>query len=324
MKLMIMSVLVLSAALLSSCSLMNMKFFDSFSLDGKLAEYADALPNEASDIQDAQNIQSIPDTNILSKKVSDESKREDTVISGDAAKEEETVNEEKSLDRYEEKAPEEQNIPANEEAEEQDVPANEEAVTVYENLITKMSDEKRMNVNLFLSNLSEASYNPASDYYGENEKMIAFAYSHAKVNWRKILVHDGNDVGLSAGNVDTILERFFGRTVPHETPKDSKHWTYRNGYFFVPAADGESYPFFTVVTNMTKRSDGNYDVDFNIYRDPEIGGGSIITDKSVYYLTDNQAAARYEYHAVGKAVLKDKVYNGSDSYEVVSYSVDYN
>lgn len=254
-------------------------------------------------------------------------KEEEKKVADETSKDTDTKNEDVAVATDEVKndvkndAPDTTNEKADEVEDSQN--ADDKAADAADNLILKMSDEKRMNVNLFLSNLSETFYDPDTDYYGENENLIRFAYLHAKLNWSKILVNDGDDEGLSAANVDTILERFFGHTVPHETPKNSRRWTYRNGHFFAPAADGAPYPDFTVVTSMTKRSDGYYDVGFNIYRDPSIVAGGSISDNSVYYLTDKQAAAKFEHCAEGKAVLKDKVYKGSDSYEVVSYSVDY-
>ncbi len=201
-----------------------------------------------------------------------------------------------------------------------------ESVPVYEelpveNLVDSMSDEERMDVSIFLSNLSEAGFTFDSDKYGEAENLINFAYIHAIINSYSMIIVDGEYEGLSAANVDNILDRFFGYTVPHKTPENSKRWIYRNGKFLVPAAAGASFADFSIVTGMTKRDDGNFDVKFNVYTDPTIGGGNIITDKSIYYLTADEASERFKYCYSGKAVLKVKKRNGKDAYEIVSYTI---
>ncbi|MBE6705547.1 MAG: hypothetical protein E7583_09805 [Ruminococcaceae bacterium] len=233
-----------------------------------------------------------------------------------------------------ENAEEDKDIPTEDHFEEKDEAENEEKKEYKEekeavpkktpegNLVDSMSDEERMNVSIFLSNLSEAEFTFDSDIYGETENLINFAYIHANINSQSMIITDGEYEGLSAANVDNILDRFFGYTVPHKTPENSKRWIYRNGNFLVPAAAGASFADFSIVTGMTKRDDGNFNVRFNVYTDPTIGGGNFITDKNIYYLTDSEAAERFEYSHSGRAVLRVKKRNGKDAYEIVSYTLD--
>ena len=75
---------------------------------------------------------------------------------------------------------------------------------------------------------------------------------------------------------------------------------------------------------MTRGQDGNFDVTFNIYSDPSLSEGDVISDKTVFSLTDSEAASKYKYGGYGYAVLKEKVYNGENTYELVLYDVNHN
>ncbi len=202
-------------------------------------------------------------------------------------------------------------------------PMQKEEPAVPENQLKTMTAEQRREVNLFLSNFSEAYYNPNGGYYGEEEAKISFAHIHAGINLGDVTLFDGEYMGISADKVDEILTRFFGSSVPHRTPENGKYWFYDDGKFMMPAASGESYADFSIATEMRARADGNFDVSFNIYADPTVTGGDIISDKSVYSLTDAEAAAKYHFQGSGTAVLKPKTHNGSDTYELVSYSPVY-
>ena len=189
-------------------------------------------------------------------------------------------------------------------------------------VLPSMSAAEKREINIFLSNFSEAFYDPDDSYYtNPDEQKISFAYIHAKLNSPKKILWEGSYYGISAENVDAILYRFFGETVPHKTPSGSKWWKYQNGKFLMPAADGESYPDFSIATNMLVNADGTYTVAFNVYSDDSVTGGDRLTDKTVYSLTDAEAAKKYTLTGYGTAVVKAKVYNGANTYELVSYEV---
>ena len=124
-------------------------------------------------------------------------------------------------------------------------------------------------------------------------------------------------MGLSASAVDYILNRFFGYTVPHKTPINSNEWKYRNGEFIARAASGGPEPDFTIATKMIKCSDGNYEVKFNVYHD---GIGRAV---DIYALSVSEVESWCEHVGYGTAILRNKVFNGKNTYELVSYDVDY-
>lgn len=191
-------------------------------------------------------------------------------------------------------------------------------------VLDSMSAAEKREINLFLSNFSEAYYDPDDNYYTSSaEQKINFAYLHAKINSPSYVIYENGYSGISAANVDKILYRFFGSTVSHTTPANSKWWRYKNGNFLIPSADGESYPDFSIATSMIANGNGTYTVEFNIYADPSVSGGDSISNSSVYSLTPSQATASYDYVTYGTAVVKPKVYNGNNTYELVDYNVNY-
>lgn len=304
MKLWKIAAIALSAVLLTSC----------MGIEEMIQRKKSEAEKLVSDNYTTVNTQHETDSSDVSHDIHDaveeEQQSENTELPAEEAQEE----------KHEVKNEDNEDIEDNEEHIEESEPVREELPV--ENLVDSMSDEERMNVSIFLSNLSEAEFTFDSDIYGETENLINFAYIHASINSQSMIITDGEYEGLSAANVDNILDRFFGYTVPHKTPENSKRWIYRNGYFLVPAAAGASFADFSIVTGMTKRDGGNFDVTFNVYTDPTIGGGNFITDKNIYYLTDSEAAERFEYSHSGRAVLRVKKRNGKDAYEIVSYTLD--
>ena len=190
-----------------------------------------------------------------------------------------------------------------------------------ENLLDTMDADAKREINVFLSNFSETGYG----YYISNEieEKISFAFNHNIINNYENfkVIYENGMIGISAELVDATLERFFGESIPHQTPQNSEYWIYDNGNFMMPAADGETYSQFSVATEAVSNSDGTLTVEFNVYYDP-----SRVHDEpnsEWYSMTNEEAAGAYQYQYSGTAVLRPKkVYNGNDSYEIVTYKVN--
>ena len=231
------------------------------------------------------------------------------VLPGDEKVAEETVTEEKIS---EEPALEESKTEAETPNYEIPAPPKNNTATNME-ILSTMSSEERREVNIFLSNFSEAYYNP-SNGTGTAAEKISFAFIHALINSNNMIIYDDSMMGISAANVDSLLVRFFGSSVPHA---NAGEWIYRNGYFLCTAGWGESYAFFTVANSVVSLGNGTYEVGFyKFYYDTPEG---VVTDKSVYYLSASDALGMYRKVGQGRAVLRSKEYNGKKTYELVSY-----
>ena len=183
------------------------------------------------------------------------------------------------------------------------------------NLLETMSHGEKTELNQFLSNFSEAYYNDAI-YYSEDEGKISFAFIHSALNRKNTTIkYEGSYEGISAQEVDTILNRFFGKSVPHKTPENNLYITYKDGYFWKMAGDGETYSFFSIATDLREHTDGNFIAKFSVFHDGENPHDML---QSWYSLTYDEAEndPRYSHSYDGEAILKKK--NGT--YEVVSYN----
>lgn len=184
-----------------------------------------------------------------------------------------------------------------------------------DSVFASLSEPQRIEVNKFLSNFTEAMCDSSVNY--DADRKVSFAYIHCLVNggYENALV-SGAKMGISAKTVDMILERFFGESIPHETPANG-YWEYENGNFVMPSASGETYAYFAVATDMTDNGNGTYTVKFNEYHDPE----SIHEEpKSYWYECDaDQASSRYKYLGSYEAIVKPKTVNGSATYEMVEF-----
>ena len=182
-----------------------------------------------------------------------------------------------------------------------------------------MSAAERKEVNMFLSNFSEAGYKGTQGGVSANADKISFAFCHLEINENDKVIYNDLQMGISAKDVDRVLERFFGESVPHETPDGSK-WIYDDGYFMMGAASGESRAYFSVATYMKDNKDGTYNVDFNIYHDSK--NPHDYPNNSWYSLKDSEAKSKYKKTGTGSAVLEQKKHNGTNTYQIVFYKAN--
>lgn len=184
-------------------------------------------------------------------------------------------------------------------------------------LLEVMSCSERTEVNKFLSNFSEAFYECSNN---EAEDKILFAYTHAAINMTPSPIEFTDyGFGIKAETVDQILTRFFGRSVPHETPAGSLYVNYVDGYFITPGGNEESNAYFSVATNMRKYSDNKYIVDFSVFHDDNNAYTTLDNWYSLSY-DDVLLNPQYNHRYDGEAIIRAK----GDTYELVSYKTYYN
>ncbi len=141
----------------------------------------------------------------------------------------------------------------------------ESAVTVE---ITKEMQKK---LNTFLSNFAE-------------QNMEKFDYGHplpaelAEFAYRWTYINKNNEIGITTDGyytigldkVKSIVNRYMDVTLTDEDLY-SGDWSgeyqgfVRDDKYFVPAADGETFTTFAVVTSLTEESADNYKAQFDVY-----------------------------------------------------------
>lgn len=110
----------------------------------------------------------------------------------------------------------------------------------------KLSQREIKLLNTFLSNFSEVSMEP---FTGENLKdkdLIRFGVEHNYRNNAKLFVKSGseNQVKIKESYIDESVKKFFGRKIKkHQSAEGIE---YKNGWYFIPEASGESFSFSQV------------------------------------------------------------------------------
>ena len=191
------------------------------------------------------------------------------------------------------------------------------------------SYEQRKNLNIFLSNFSEVFFR-SFDRNGtiDEASLVDFAFLHNKINsFGRDRIESRQRNGeyyytISTADVDNCLDRFFGVGVPHQ---DFDYYNFHvyceDGYYYFPAADGESYNNFTIASEVI-RDGGVLRVKFDVYGlDLETYWYEDGIDEKYYAMTAAEAASNglLEHRGSGEAVLENYTLDGSATYRLISY-----
>ena len=200
----------------------------------------------------------------------------------------------------------------------------DDAIAEEEEETFALSKDNQQRINIFLSNFAEqcfVEYPVADDYF-----LLQFAYTYSQINSPGLISYTDYSACMSKSDVDSILNRFFGKTVvPSDnsmifshpmSPEDSIAYG-ANTYEFV-AATGEFRGYVAIVYDMEKNSNGTYDVLFDIYTTES-------DSLSKYYEMTAEEAERsngLSLYQHGSATVKDYTRpNGKETYQLISYSV---
>lgn len=196
----------------------------------------------------------------------------------------------------------------------------------------KLEGDTLYRINIFLSNFSEQQIKTFTASTVADDYLLRFVELYCKINHNKLISYYGGEECLSLSDMNTYMNRFFGRTVnPYEGQSyllDAwNEFHYSGGYFRFPAADGGSFNYFTVVDEMLANSDGTYTVHFQNYMlGLEEYWNTPGVDNSFYKLNHDQVANMVWNYRVtpvqgGTAVVRDYNFNGSKTYQILSYEV---
>ena len=141
----------------------------------------------------------------------------------------------------------------------------------YEGETVDLTDKQRYNINLFLSNFTEAGFMLNGCYdesYEDNAALTVFGIEHCwfnrpnSVEWGEYF--DGNNVRVSEDAISSVVKKYFGISrfkpdhsrVPHD---------YRKGYYYWQETGGNTKMGFACLHNVEKLGGGRYCVWFNIF-----------------------------------------------------------
>lgn len=189
---------------------------------------------------------------------------------------------------------------------------------ISDNIVTDMSEAEKRDLNIFFSNFSEAFfdyYKPDEALLDHNYFLIGFAFTHNLINNSEKIIWQDEKMGILAADVNKTLERFLGVSVPLESCATTRgyEWVYEDNAFWSPAASGESYDYFSVVTDMKAVGDGTYIAHYNKYY---AGYDGLTKDHYTYSIEKANNECEFVYQVT--AHIRPKVYNNKNTYEVIS------
>lgn len=149
-------------------------------------------------------------------------------------------------------------------------------------LSNKKTEIAESEINEFLTTFSKVYFyekgtafdiSKYSDY-----DLILFAFSHIRCTEKSLitLVQRDDSImyynGISAEKVNEVLMKYFDTSVSEEsvyTENSYAFFSYSDGYFYTPAADGLSYKN-KAVADLVEYDDDQMTVKFTVYSDEEI------------------------------------------------------
>jgi len=193
----------------------------------------------------------------------------------------------------------------------------------------EVTDAQRYNLNLFLSNFTEADFCRWEGAYVDSWKNTAqltdFALEHCWFNRQDRLewgeYFNGNNVRCPESQVAPIVEKYFGRTISPSHTVD--YIDYKNGYYYWEETGGHTSGGFACLDQVELLGEGRYRVGFHIY-----AGAENWTNDACRY-TPSQAQSAYPSYDgwyregfavidVGRGSLDDR-----STWALTRYAVNY-
>ena len=183
------------------------------------------------------------------------------------------------------------------------------------NMILSMPETDRRAANIFFSNFSEAFFWEYSRENKDDDYLISFAFIHNLLNNADEIIWQQDRDGISGKAVNRTLDKYFGVTIPLKSTSnaDGDPWIYEDNVFWKPASDGESFDYFSIVSDMYDMGDGTLQAKYDVF----YAGYDELT-KECYSYTTAEANKKCEFIYSATAVVKPKTYNGKNTYELIS------
>ena len=195
----------------------------------------------------------------------------------------------------------------------------------------ELSGDRLYRINIFLSNFSEQMKSSFNSTNAADDFLLRFVELYCKLNHHDRISYLEGEECLSLEDANLYLQRFFDRSVNpvNNTEYMLSAWntfTYRDGYFRFPAADGEAYNHFTVAYEMTANADGTYTVQFQNYELDLMEYWDNGISDPIYHMNNDEVAnlvfsGRAKPVQGGTAVVRDYTFNGVPTFQILSYEV---
>ena len=182
-----------------------------------------------------------------------------------------------------------------------------------------MTDDEKAELNRFLSKFAETFiYEYDENEAGNGTAMFKFALHHSLINLNSegIVYSEGEyDIGIKEETLNKILDAYFGQTLSQDSV-DGPIW-YENGAYWTVNGGEVPYAYFNITTNLQKIGDNTYTVSFSKFYDEE--NSEAKANPSWYSYSYEQACDKSTFWQTGTATVRQKIYNGKLTYELISY-----
>ena len=193
--------------------------------------------------------------------------------------------------------------------------------------IIKLGKDEQHKMNLFVSNFAEQGFREYDDNYMDVSALAEFAYMWSRINKQSNIETEGYYYRIGFDKIKNIVDKYFGVKL---TDNDLYGYTWeksdnggfcKGGYYYVPAADGESYTTFAVIEQAEDAGDGVlwlYFTTYNVNMDTYWDNNESIPKK--YYSLSSKEAASAPYLTQGYQGLAI-VRKAGDSYKLKYYKL---
>jgi len=127
----------------------------------------------------------------------------------------------------------------------------------------KLSAAEQKKLNVFFSNFSEVGMAPFARGKVSDETLINFGVLHLYKNSNSLFEKtDAANAKIKEDKVSGAAQKYFGLNITSH--KSTDRFKYKNGYYFIPLADGEAYTF-SQVERITDIGGDLYTAYVNVY-----------------------------------------------------------
>ena len=186
--------------------------------------------------------------------------------------------------------------------------------------------------NIFVSDFAEQFIRDYPRDNGSIMELSSFARLFCKLNRHDAIVYDQGYETVTLETVNELCMRFFGRALDPEEGAQYENewgmkWKYENGKFWFPAADGEAYNRFAVVSEYLRLNNGDVTLSFDVYELPLDEYWQSGMDGALYRLTAAEAEAMAKTGRIilvgsGTALTTPIEQNGHDGYHLHNLHID--
>ncbi|MDD5361065.1 MAG: hypothetical protein PHN88_02965 [Ignavibacteria bacterium] len=142
-----------------------------------------------------------------------------------------------------------------------DITASKEEIKTHGDI--KLSDEEQKKLNVFFSNFSEVNLESFTSENIKDETLIDFGILHIYKNSRnKFEKIDNSNSKIKSDFVNEAVFQYFGKNI--KSHKSTGTFKFKNGYYYLPVADGEAF-IFSQVARMTDLGKDFFSAEVNVY-----------------------------------------------------------